>query len=113
MKVLLEKLWQNLVFRRMKSLLLPNDSDPSAECYTVPVDEVRSAIEESKLGFNPDPDLFLIHSSDVVARSDLKKSWQILEQMKDTGEPTEIGVSNFHPQDLELVLYGGKHKPAV
>ncbi|KAJ3746199.1 conjugated polyketone reductase C1 [Lentinula detonsa] len=81
------------------------------EVFVTSKHEVRSAIEESKLGFNPD--LFLIHSFDVVARSNLKKAWQILEQIKDAGELTEIGVSNFRPQDLELVLDGGKHKPTV
>ncbi|KAJ3730801.1 conjugated polyketone reductase C1 [Lentinula raphanica] len=89
------------------------DSDPTAEGYTVPADEVRPAIQESikKLGFIPD--LFLIHNPHVVARADLKKTWQTLEQMKDAGELKEIGVSNFRPQDLELILDGAKYKPAV
>jgi len=33
--------------------------------------------------------------------------------MKDAGDLKEIGVSNFRPQDLELILDGAKHKPAV
>ncbi|KAE9394571.1 Aldo/keto reductase [Gymnopus androsaceus JB14] len=79
----------------------------------VPLDEVRGAIQESikKLGFIPD--LFLIHNPHVVAHHDLKKAWQILEEMKAAGELKEIGVSNFRPQDLELILDGAKYKPVV
>lgn len=62
-----------------------------------------------KLGFVPD--LFLIHSPYVV--TDLKKSWQVLEEMKSAGELKEIGVSNFRSQDLEVILDGAKFKPAV
>ena len=79
----------------------------------VPLDEVRGAIQESikKLGFIPD--LFLIHNPHVVAHHDLKKTWQILEEMKAAGELKEIGVSNFRPQDLELILDGAKYNPVV
>lgn len=77
------------------------------------MDEVKPAIYESikKLGFIPD--LFLIHNPHVVHPSDLKKTWQILEEMKAAGELKEIGVSNFRPQDLKLILDGAKYKPAV
>ncbi|GAW00692.1 conjugated polyketone reductase C1 [Lentinula edodes] len=95
------------------SKLSGRKSDPSVDGYTVPVNEVRSAVQESikKLGFIPD--LFLIHSPHVAARADLKKTWQVLEEMKDAGELKEIGVSNFRPQDLEVVLDGAKYQPAV
>jgi diketogulonate reductase-like aldo/keto reductase len=81
--------------------------------YIVPVDKVRPAIQESikKLGFIPD--LFLIHDPHIAAPADLKKIWQVLEEMKTGGELKEIGVSNFRPQDLEAVLDGAKYKPAV
>lgn len=89
------------------------DSDPSAKDYTIALDEIKPAINNSikKLGFIPD--LFLIHGPDVVDPSDLKKTWQILEEMKAAGELKEIGVSNFRPQDLELILDGANYKPAV
>jgi len=80
---------------------------------TVSLDQVRPAIQESikKLGFIPD--LFLIHTPFSVDLTDLKKTWQILEEMKAAGELKEIGVSNFRPQDLELILNGARFKPAV
>ncbi|KAF5391183.1 hypothetical protein D9757_003126 [Collybiopsis confluens] len=77
------------------------------------INDVRAAVQESikKLGFIPD--LFLIHNPFIVAPEDLKQTWQILEEMKSSGEIKEIGVSNFRPQDLETILDGAKYKPVV
>ena len=79
----------------------------------VPLDEVRSEIEASikRLGFTPD--LFLIHNPFVVPDGSLKKTWQLLEDLKDEGVLKDIGVSNFRPQDLKLILDGAKHIPVT
>jgi diketogulonate reductase-like aldo/keto reductase len=36
-----------------------------------------------------------------------------LEDLKSEGRLKDIGVSNFRPQDLELILDGAKYIPAV
>lgn len=81
--------------------------------YINPLNEVRTVIKGSieKLGFVPD--LFLIHNPHVVPRADLKATWGIFEDMKAAGELKDIGVSNFRPQDLEIILEGARYKPVV
>ena len=81
--------------------------------YIHGVNDIRTVVKGSidRLGFIPD--LFLIHNPNVVARSDLKATWGILEDLKDSGELKDIGVSNFRPQDLEIILEGARHKPVV
>ncbi|KAK0202094.1 NADP-dependent oxidoreductase domain-containing protein [Desarmillaria ectypa] len=92
----------------------PLDSKDTKD-VPVPLAEVRASIDESltKLGFIPD--LFLIHNPYVAEDQDasLKKLWQILEDLKDEGKLKSIGVSNFRPQDLKVVLEGARHKPVV
>ncbi len=92
----------------------PNPKNPK-DGVPVPLTEVRASIDESlaKLGFIPD--LFLIHCPYVAEDQDvsLKKLWQILEDLKDEGKLKSIGVSNFRPQDLEVILEGARHKPVV
>ncbi|KAJ3566804.1 hypothetical protein NP233_g6773 [Leucocoprinus birnbaumii] len=84
-----------------------------ADDQTVPLNEVRSRIEGSleRLGFIPD--LYLIHNPFIAAPGDLKKMWQVFEDLKDEGKLKSIGVSNFRPQDLEAILDGAKHKPVA
>jgi len=79
----------------------------------VALDQVRSAVDESirKLGFTPD--LFLIHNPFVAAPGELKAMWKIFEDLKSEGKLKSIGVSNFRPQDLEIILNGAKFKPVV
>ncbi|KAI5899498.1 Aldo/keto reductase [Schizophyllum commune H4-8] len=81
--------------------------------YVHGVNDIRTVVKGSidRLGFIPD--LFLIHNPNVVARSDLKATWRILEDLKDSGELKDIGVSNFRPQDLEIILEDARHKPVV
>ncbi|KAK0441683.1 NADP-dependent oxidoreductase domain-containing protein [Armillaria borealis] len=91
------------------------DSKNPKDGVPVPLAEVRASIDESltKLGFIPD--LFLIHSPYVAEDQDasLKKLWQIIEDLKDEGKLKSIGVSNFRPQDLKVILEGARHKPVV
>lgn len=81
---------------------------------SMPASEVRQNIENSikDLGFSPD--LYLIHNPFVIEPySDLPAAWKVLEDLKDEGKLKSIGVSNFRPQDLELILKDAKHKPVV
>jgi diketogulonate reductase-like aldo/keto reductase len=79
----------------------------------IPLNQVRSAVDESikKLGFVPD--LFLIHNPFVAAPGELKAMWNIIEDLKSEGKLKSIGVSNFRPQDLEAILEGARFKPVV
>ncbi|KAF9448273.1 conjugated polyketone reductase C1, partial [Macrolepiota fuliginosa MF-IS2] len=79
----------------------------------VPLNEVRARVEGSvkRLGFIPD--LFLIHNPFIPAPGELRAMWKIFEDLKDEGRLKSIGVSNFRPQDLEVILTGTKHKPVV
>ncbi|KIY66709.1 Aldo/keto reductase [Cylindrobasidium torrendii FP15055 ss-10] len=75
--------------------------------------DVRDAVMGSlvRLGFTPD--VYLIHNPYVVAREDLKGLWTLFETLQSEGVLKDIGVSNFRPQDFELILDGAKVKPAV
>ena len=56
--------------------------------------------------------LYLIH----WPRPDLDRyleTWLALEQIRDAGKTTSIGVSNFHPPHLEKLLAGSSTVPAV
>ena len=56
--------------------------------------------------------LYLIH----WPRPDLDKyleTWLALEQIKESGRATSIGVSNFHVEHLERVIAGSSTVPAV
>lgn len=56
--------------------------------------------------------LYLIH----WPRPDLDRyleTWLALEQIRDAGKATSIGVSNFHPRHLEKLLAGSSTVPAV
>ncbi|PFH46332.1 hypothetical protein AMATHDRAFT_70123 [Amanita thiersii Skay4041] len=80
---------------------------------SVPLDQVRPLIEESKRKLGCTPDLFLIHNPTVARPGELKAMWKILEDMKSSGELKSIGVSNFRPQDIEEILDGAIYKPVV
>ncbi|KAF9523734.1 conjugated polyketone reductase C1 [Crepidotus variabilis] len=77
------------------------------------LDEVVPAIQESVDKLGSVPDLFLVHNPYVAKPGELKSLWKILEDLKDQGQLKSIGVSNFRPQDLEIILEGAKHKPVV
>lgn len=65
----------------------------------------------SKLGLDR-VDLYLIH----WPRPDLDKyleTWLALEQIRDAGKATSIGVSNFHRPHLEKIIAGSSTIPAV
>lgn len=64
-----------------------------------------------RLGFVPD--LYLIHNPYVAEPGHLKALWALFEALKDEGKLKSIGVSNFRPQDLEVILEGAKYKPVV
>ncbi len=64
-----------------------------------------------KLGLDS-VNLYLIH----WPRPDLDKyleTWLALEQIKESGRATSIGVSNFHVEHLEKVIAGSSTVPAV
>lgn len=79
----------------------------------IPLDEVRARVEGSleRLGFIPD--LYLIHNPFIAAPGELRAMWKILEDLKDEGKLKSIGVSNFRPQDLGVLLADAKYKPVV
>ncbi|KAF8878938.1 conjugated polyketone reductase C1 [Infundibulicybe gibba] len=79
----------------------------------VPLEKMTGLIEGSieKLGFIPD--LFLLHTPIVAPPGELKACWKILEDLKSKGKLKSIGVSNFLPQDFEIILDGAKYKPVV
>jgi diketogulonate reductase-like aldo/keto reductase len=56
-------------------------------------------------------DLFLIH--EPTAHSDLKETWKGMEEVKADGLARSIGVSNFQPEHLELILPEAKVIPSV
>jgi 2,5-diketo-D-gluconate reductase A len=64
-----------------------------------------------KLGLDS-VDLYLIH----WPRPDLDRyleTWLAMEQIRDDGKTTSIGVSNFHRQHLEKIIAGSSTVPAV
>ncbi|KIY49038.1 conjugated polyketone reductase C1 [Fistulina hepatica ATCC 64428] len=96
------------------NIFVTSKLSPIDNTKPVALPEVRGAVEESikKLGFTPD--LFLIHNPFVAeSPADLKKMWQILEDLKAEGVLKDIGVSNFRPQDLEVILDGARYVPTV
>ncbi|KAF7793208.1 hypothetical protein EIP86_004317 [Pleurotus ostreatoroseus] len=56
-------------------------------------------------------DLFLIHMPND--HHDLKATWKALEALKEEGLTRSIGVSNFQPEHLDVILDGAKVIPAV
>ena len=77
------------------------------------MEEVVKSVQGSldRLGFVPD--LYLVHHPYVAKDGELKALWKIFEDLKDQGKLKSIGVSNFRPQDLEVILDGAKYKPVV
>lgn len=84
---------------------------PGDELYSI--EEIRGSVQRSieKLKFIPD--LYLIHNPFIVDPKHLKELWKVLEDLKSEGKLKSIGVSNFRPQDLEVILDGAKYKPVV
>ncbi|EIN05022.1 conjugated polyketone reductase C1 [Punctularia strigosozonata HHB-11173 SS5] len=95
-----EKIW-------ITSKLSHKGEDP------VPVSEIRQSVAETTERLGTVPDLFLIHNPFVPPAGDLVAAWKELEALKDEGKLKSIGVSNFRPQDLELILANAKHKPVA
>jgi 2,5-diketo-D-gluconate reductase A len=56
--------------------------------------------------------LYLIHWP-VPSRDLFVESWLALEEIRDAGKTTSIGVSNFRTQDLERVIKESSTTPAV
>ncbi|ORX37009.1 NADP-dependent oxidoreductase domain-containing protein [Kockovaella imperatae] len=77
------------------------------------VGEVRAAVQESvaKLGFIPD--LLLVHTPFVPEDGRLLAFWQELENMVEDGtlQGCSLGVSNFRPQDIEILMHSARIKP--
>lgn len=57
-------------------------------------------------------DLFLIHAP-WDNKEEMLEAWAVLEDYYDRGVFKSIGVSNFKPEHLDLILANGKVKPAV
>jgi len=79
----------------------------------IPVSEIRNKVAETTAKIGRVPDLFLIHNPFVPPEGELLAAWKEFEALKDEGKLKSIGVSNFRPQDLELILKDCKHKPVV
>lgn len=79
----------------------------------VPLDRVRELVKETTRKLGSIPDLFLIHNPFVARPGELKQVWNILEDLKMKGKLKSIGVSNFRPQDLNLVLKNARYTPVV
>lgn len=79
----------------------------------VKVEDIRAAVEATTKKLGSIPDLFLIHNPFVPPKGELLAAWKQLEVLKDEGKLKSLGVSNFRPQDLDLILQNAKHKPVV
>ena len=79
----------------------------------MPLSEARASVQESLERLSFVPDLYLIHNPYVAEPGHLKELWALFETLKDEGKLKSIGVSNFRPQDLEVILDGAKYKPVV
>lgn len=73
---------------------------------------VKSTLQGSlsKLGVDY-VDLFLVHMPND--HPDLKQTWKGMEEVKAEGLARNIGVSNFQPKHLDIVLDGAKVIPAI
>merc|ERR1712093_66555 len=76
-------------------------------------EETIASIQSSLDKLGGTPELYLIHNPFLDNPDRVLPTWRILEKLKDEGKLKSIGVSNFRPKDLELILREGKHKPAV
>lgn len=76
-------------------------------------EETLASIQSSLDKLGGTPELYLIHNPFLNNPDRVLPTWRLLEKLKDEGKLKSIGVSNFRPNDLELVLREGKHKPAV
>jgi diketogulonate reductase-like aldo/keto reductase len=73
---------------------------------------VKGSLQDSLKKLKMDyVDLFLIHMP--VDHSDLKKTWREMEEVKAEGLARNIGVSNFQPKHLEVILPEAKVIPAI
>jgi len=77
------------------------------------LEAIRKVVNESieKMGFIPD--LFLIHSPNVVEDGNFGQFWQHLESLVEDGtlKGCSLGFSNFRPQDIEAIMKVAKIKP--
>ncbi|EIN10078.1 Aldo/keto reductase [Punctularia strigosozonata HHB-11173 SS5] len=80
---------------------------------TSKLSDILQRVAETTERLGTVPVLFLIHNPFVPPKGDLLAAWKELEALKDEGKLKSIGVSNFRPQDLELVLANSKYKPVV
>ena len=73
---------------------------------------VRDALVESLKKLRVDHvDQFLVHMP--VDHPDLKQTWKDMEAVHAEGLTKAIGVSNFQPKHLDVILDGAKVTPAV
>ena len=75
---------------------------------------MRASVRSSIAALDFQPNLLLVHNPFVPAPGELVQFWQVLEEMKESGELTaSIGVSNFRPQDLDEILSVARYIPVV
>ncbi|TIB93239.1 NADH/NADPH dependent indole-3-acetaldehyde reductase AKR3C2 [Wallemia mellicola] len=76
--------------------------------------DIRETFRNSLLSLEVDyVDLFLIHSAKYAQPHGLMESWDLLEELKDSGKIRSIGVSNYRVDDLKQFVDTAKYKPAV
>ncbi|KAH0550916.1 hypothetical protein GP486_007719 [Trichoglossum hirsutum] len=93
---------------------------PRSELYVVTkvwkgVNDIPRAFKESleKLGLEY-VDLYLIHAPFFAASvRQLQSAWSSLEDIHGAGKALSIGVSNFLPHQLAIILQTAKVKPAI
>ncbi|KAF8801484.1 Aldo/keto reductase [Phlegmacium glaucopus] len=76
------------------------------------LDTIEAAFRDSLKNLGVEyVDLYLIH--DPRLTPDIPAAWKKLEDIKKAGLAKSIGISNFHVNELQILLASAKIKPAV
>jgi len=66
--------------------------------------DIRAAIDASLEKLQSPPDLFLIHNPYPSQPEAVVPTWKVMEAMQKEGKLKSLGVSNFRPQDFEMLF---------